>query len=78
MDLEGYPRQVTWQHTDSAVNPEEAVMGDVEEPGPAKLNAQPVAADGADLGLPTADLLRALGLLPKKGEDAGPSAAIKV
>ena len=47
-----------------------------EEPGPAKFPAQPVAADGTDLGLPTADLLRALGLLPKKGETAGPGAAL--
>lgn len=49
---------------------------DVTEPGAARFPAQSVAADGEDLGLPTAELLRSVGMLPKKGEVAGPTAAV--
>lgn len=57
---------------------EEAVMTEgAQEPGSAKFPAKSVAADGADLGLPTANLLRSLGMLPTEGEVAGPSAAIR-
>jgi hypothetical protein len=50
-------------------------MAVVEVPGKAQFPAQSVNASGDDLGLPTADLLRELGLLPKKGESAGPATA---
>lgn len=42
-----------------------------------QLPAKAVSKDGGDLVVPVTDLLRALSLLPKQGEFAGPGAAFK-